>query len=225
MHFPQSTSTGNYVPFQRQIPGRIFRKPAHPESPSHFGRIRARNHRPIRPPINKEASSRTAGHEVHREFRTQRRPLNVAFVLRRTVEQGTSCPDAREDVSFRKMDRPPSAMGNWFVCPSREPYIPRRRADASVLKRGLSWRHLLNIYKLKATSCGLLCTRKPCPRIHVRSGMQFPLTAPLGNCIPLRAQIVGRTFRNPIHPESPSHSAYIQRTHASVSSRTVSSSG
>ena len=63
------------------------------------------------PPINKEASSRTAGHEVHREFRTQRRPLNVAFVLRRTVEQGTSCPDAREDVSFRKMDRPPSAMG------------------------------------------------------------------------------------------------------------------
>ena len=92
MHFPQSTSTGNYVPFQRQIPGRIFRKPAHPESPSHFGRIRARNHRPIRPPINKEASSRTAGHEVHREFRTQRRPLNVAFVLRRTVEQGTSCP-------------------------------------------------------------------------------------------------------------------------------------
>ena len=111
MHFPQSTSTGNYVPFQRQIPGRIFRKPAHPESPSHFGRIRARNHRPIRPPINKEASSRTAGHEVHREFRTQRRPLNVAFFLRRTVEQGTSCPDAREEVSFRKMDRPPSAMG------------------------------------------------------------------------------------------------------------------
>ena len=111
MHFPPRSSTGNSIPFQRQIPGRIFRKPAHPESPSHFGRIRARNHRPIRPPINKEASSRTAEHEVHREFRTQRRPLNVAFVLRRTVEQGTSCPDAREDVTFRKMDRPPSAMG------------------------------------------------------------------------------------------------------------------
>ena len=92
MHFPQSTSTGNYVPFQRQIPGRIFRKPAHPESPSHFGRIRARNHRPIRPPINKEASSRASGHEVHRKFRTQRRPLNVAFVLRRTVEQETLYP-------------------------------------------------------------------------------------------------------------------------------------
>ena len=92
MYFPSSASSGNYVPFQRQIPGRIFRKPAHPESPSHFGRIRARNHRPIRPPINKEASSRTAGHEVHREFRTQRRPLNVAFVLRRTVEQETLYP-------------------------------------------------------------------------------------------------------------------------------------
>ena len=131
--------TGNRIPFQRQIPGRTFRKPAHPESPSHFGRIRARNHRPIRPPINKEASSRTAGHEVHREFRTQRRPLNVAFVLRRTVEQGTSCPDAREDVTFRKMDRPPSAMGAtpparpfwrlqpccpdppWWDGPSRQP--------------------------------------------------------------------------------------------------------
>ena len=130
-HFPQSTSTGNRVPFQRQIPGRIFRKPAHPESPPHFGRIRARNHRPIRPPINKEASSRTAGHEVHREFRTQRRPLNVAFVLRRTVEQGTSCPDAREDVTFRKMDRPPSAMG---ATPPARPSWRRRTCP-----RGLLW--------------------------------------------------------------------------------------
>ena len=111
MYFPSSASSGNCIPFQASILVRIFRKPAHPESPSHFGRIRARNHRPIRPSINKEAPSRTTGHEVHREFRTQRRPLNVAFVLRRTVEQGTSCPDAREDVAFRKMDRPPSAMG------------------------------------------------------------------------------------------------------------------
>ena len=92
MYFPSSASSGNCIPFQASILGRIFRKPAHPESPSHFGRIRARNHRPIRPPINKEASSRTAGHEVHREFRTQRRPLNVAFVLRRTVEQETLYP-------------------------------------------------------------------------------------------------------------------------------------
>lgn len=81
-----------------------------------------------------------------------------------------------------------------------------------------------NIYKLKATSCGLFCIRKPCPRIHVRNGMQFPLVAPLGNCIPFQRQILGRTFRNPIHPESPSHSEYIQRTHESVSSRTASSS-
>ena len=101
--------SGMYFPVEARW--EIFRKPAHPESPSHFGRIRARNHRPIRPSINKEAPSRTTGHEVRREFRTQRRPLNVAFVLRRTVEQGTSCPDAREDVAFRKMNRPPSAMG------------------------------------------------------------------------------------------------------------------
>ena len=49
-----------------------------------------------------------------------------------------------------------------------------------------------NIYKLKATSCGLFCIRKPCPRIRVRSGMHFPLVAPLGNCIPFRSQIPGR---------------------------------
>ena len=33
-----------------------------------------------------------AGCKVYREFRTQRRPLNVAFVLRRTVEQETLYP-------------------------------------------------------------------------------------------------------------------------------------
>ena len=63
-----------------------------------------------------------------------------------------------------------------------------------------------NIYKLKATSCGLFCIRKPCPRIHVRSGMQFPLTAPLGNCIPLRLQIPGRIFHQSPQPETASHS-------------------
>lgn len=70
----------------------------------------------------------------------------------------------------------------------------------------MSWRHLLNIYKLKATSCGLFCIRKPCPRIHVRSGMQFPLTAPLGNSIPLRSQIPGRIFHQIPQPEIASHS-------------------
>ena len=131
MYFPSSASSGNCIPFQASILGRIFRKPAHPESPSHVGRIRARNHRPIRPSINKEAPSRTTGHEVHREFRTQRRPLNVAFVLRRTVEQGTSCPDAREDVAFRKMNRPPSAMG---ATPPARPSWRRRTCP-----RGLLW--------------------------------------------------------------------------------------
>ena len=72
------------------------------ENPSRSGHIWAWNRQLIGPSINKGAPSRAAGHEVHREFRTQRRPLNVAFVLRRTVEQGTSCPDAREDVAFRR---------------------------------------------------------------------------------------------------------------------------
>ena len=132
MYFPSSASSGNGVPFQASILGRTFPLDPQPETASHFERkFRARNHRPIRPPINKEASSRTAGHEVHREFRTQRRPLNVAFVLRRTVEQGTSCPDAREDVTFRKMGRPPSAMGatpparpswRWRTCSPNPPW-------------------------------------------------------------------------------------------------------
>lgn len=59
---------------------------------------------------------------------------------------------------------------------------------------------------MKATSCGLFCIRKPCPKIHVRSGMQFPLVAPLGNSIPLRLQIPGRTFRQAPQPETASHS-------------------
>ena len=122
---------GKCVPLRPPRVGCTFRKAPQRETTSHskgkfrdafFESLPIRKARPtldasghgtidLWPPINKEASSRTAGHEVHREFRTQRRPLNVAFVLRRTVEQGTSCPDAREDVSFRKMDRPPSAMG------------------------------------------------------------------------------------------------------------------
>ena len=102
---------GKPRPIPKANSGTHFPKPRHRKSPSHFEDIRAWTHQPIWPPINKEVSSRAAAHEVHREFRTQRRPLNVAFVLRRTVEQGTSCSDAREDVTFRKMDRPPSAMG------------------------------------------------------------------------------------------------------------------
>ena len=63
-----------------------------------------------------------------------------------------------------------------------------------------------NIYKLKATSCGLFCIRKPCPRICLRNGTQFPLVAPLGDSIPLRLQIPGRIFRQAPQPETASHS-------------------
>ncbi len=38
------------------------------------------------------ARAPAAAYELYREFRTQRRPLNVAFVLRRTVEQETLYP-------------------------------------------------------------------------------------------------------------------------------------
>ena len=51
-------------------------------------------------------------------------------------------------------------------------------------------------------------------------GPSFPPEPSTGNCVPLQRQILGRTFRNPIHPESPSHSECIKRTHESVSSRT-----
>ena len=50
------------------------------------------------------------------------------------------------------------------------------------------------------------CIRKPCPQSHVRNGMQFPLTAPLGNSIPLRSQIPGRIFHQIPQPEIASHS-------------------
>ena len=56
-----------------------------------------------------------------------------------------------------------------------EPYIPRRRADASVLKRGLSWGHLLNIYKLKATSCGLFASGNRVPEFTSGAGCSFRL--------------------------------------------------
>lgn len=50
------------------------------------------------------------------------------------------------------------------------------------------------------------CIRKLCPRILVWNGMQFPLTAPLGNSIPLRSQIPGRIFRQSPQLETASHS-------------------
>ena len=56
-----------------------------------------------------------------------------------------------------------------------EPYVPRRRADASVLKRGLSWGHLLNIYKLKATPCGLFASGNRVPEFTSGVGCGFRL--------------------------------------------------
>ena len=41
-----------------------------------------------KPRPNIRASVQAEAYKVHREFRTQRRPLNVAFVLRRTVRAG-----------------------------------------------------------------------------------------------------------------------------------------
>ena len=41
--------------------------------------------------LDPEGPGLGAKHKVGREFRTQRRPLNVAFVLRRTVEQAILC--------------------------------------------------------------------------------------------------------------------------------------
>lgn len=52
-----------------------------------------------------------------------------------------------------------------------------------------------NIYKLKATLCGLLCLRKVCPGILVWNGMQFPLGTRLGKCVPLFSWIPGCIFR------------------------------
>ena len=41
-----------------------------------------------KPRSNNRASVRAEAYKVHREFRTQRRPLNLASVLRRTVRAG-----------------------------------------------------------------------------------------------------------------------------------------
>lgn len=73
------------------------------------------------------------------------------------------------------------------------------------------------------SACGSV--GKPHPTPIANSGSHFPPSSSTGNCIPFQSQIPGRFFREPDHPESPSHSEYIQRTHASVSSRTASSSG
>ena len=83
-----------------------------------------------------------------------------------------------------------------FACGTRdEPYMPPPGQTPCCWSTACHGGGTRNIYKTKATSCGLFCIRKPCPRIHVRSGMQFPLTVPLGNPIPFRSQIPGHIFR------------------------------
>lgn len=47
---------------------------------------------------------------------------------------------------------------------------------------------------------------KPCPRIHVRNGMRFPLVAPLGSRIPFLDRILGCNFHRASQPETASHS-------------------
>ena len=68
------------------------------------------------------------------------------------------------------------------------------RADALLLERGLSW-GIRNIFKLKATLCGLLCFRKVCPGIHAWNGMRFLFDSPSGKRVPLWGLILGRGFR------------------------------
>lgn len=63
------------------------------------------------------------------------------------------------------------------------------------------------------------------PTAITNSGSHFPPSPSTGNCIPFQALIPGHIFREPDHPESSSHSDCIQRTHASVLSRTTSSRG
>lgn len=94
-----------------------------------------------------------------------------------------------------------------FACGTRdEPYMPPPGQTPCCWSVACHGEGARNIYKLKATSCGLFCIRKLCPGIHVRSGMRFPLVAPLGNCIPLRLQIPGRIFHQNPQPETASYS-------------------
>lgn len=98
-----------------------------------------------------------------------------------------------------------------------------------------------NIYKLKATSCGLFASGnvsqnsrpewdavsacdsvgKARPTPITNSGSHFPSSPSTGNGIPFQRQIPGRIFRNPTHPEIVSHSEYIQRTLATVAPTSV----
>ena len=51
--------------------------------------------------------------------------------------------------------------------------------------------------------------RKLHPISRPNAGIHFPLSPSTGKCIPFHSQIPGHSFRNPAHPESPSHSTHI----------------
>ena len=87
MRFPNRLSSGNCVPFRRQIPGHTFRIQRRPLNVA-FNLYMFSGCPHDKPCSNIRASVQAEAYKVHREFRTQRRPLNVAFVLRRTVRAG-----------------------------------------------------------------------------------------------------------------------------------------
>ena len=107
MQFPVEASSGNRVPESAPKVGHAFRTGYQPETASHsrheFRDTFSANkeghitwpsayiccgYTHDKPRFNTEASVRAEAYKVHREFRTQRRPLNVASVLRRTVRAG-----------------------------------------------------------------------------------------------------------------------------------------
>ena len=82
-----------------------------------------------------------------------------------------------------------------FACGTRdEPYMPPPGQTPCCWSAACHG-GTRNIYKLKATLCGLLCLRKVCPGILVWNGMQFPLGTRLGKWGPLWGLILGRGFR------------------------------
>lgn len=87
MRFPNGATSGNRIPFQTRIPGHTFRIQRRPHDVA-FNLYMLRLPPHDRPRFNNKASVRAEAYKVHREFRTQRGPLNVAPVLRRTVRAG-----------------------------------------------------------------------------------------------------------------------------------------
>ena len=83
IQFPNGATSGNRIPLRTRILGHSSRmQKGHMTWPSTYICCGYPQDKP-RPNIR--ASVQAEAYKVHREFRTQRRPLNVASVLRRTV--------------------------------------------------------------------------------------------------------------------------------------------